>query len=154
MANATVEKLKALGLRHGEKAVVGLAAALCLVLLGMAATQPTIDLTPDQVKKAADAADSNISRRQDPDDILKRLEESGLKNPHFETMVDEQEKHALIAANFTPAQPWVSPEPGAGLIRDLPELIPPSELYAYPGRGGALVFALDENNNRKPADVE
>jgi hypothetical protein len=154
MANTSVEKLKALGLRHGEKAVVGLAAALCLVLLGMAATQPTIDLTPDQVKKAADAADSNISRRQVPDDILKRLEESGLKNPGFETMVDEQEKHALIAANFTPAQPWVSPEPGAGLIRDMPELIAPSELYAYPGRGGALVFALDENNNRQPADTE
>jgi hypothetical protein len=154
MANTSVEKLKTLGLRHGEKAVVGLAAALCLVLLGMAATQPTIDLTPDQVKKAADAADSNISRRQDPDDILKRLEESGLKNPGFETIVDEQEKHALIAANFTPAQPWVSPEPGAGLIRDMPEPIAPSELYAYPGRGGALVFALDESNNRKPSDVE
>ena len=27
MANASVEKLKALGLRHGEKAVMGLAAA-------------------------------------------------------------------------------------------------------------------------------
>ena len=31
--NATVEKLKALGLRHGEKAVMGLAVILCLLFL-------------------------------------------------------------------------------------------------------------------------
>ena len=42
------------------------------------------------------------------------------------------------------------PEPGAGLIRDTPVLIAPTELYAYPGRGGALVYELDEQGNRKP----
>ncbi|HMB08689.1 MAG TPA: hypothetical protein VKP69_33780 [Isosphaeraceae bacterium] len=154
MANASVEKLKALGLRHGEKAVVGLAAALCLVLLGRAATRPTIDLTPEQVRKDVEAAESNITRRRKSEEILARLEASGLKNPGFEEMVDAQEEHPLIAADYRPAQPWVTPEPGAGLIRDTPELIAPSELYAYPGRGGALVFALDEDDNRIPADVE
>ena len=32
MANASVEKLKTLGIRHGEKAVVGLSATLCCVV--------------------------------------------------------------------------------------------------------------------------
>ncbi len=45
---------------------------------------------------------------------------------------------------------WVTPEPGAGLIRDTPKLIAPSELFAYPGRGGLLVYALDEKGNRIP----
>src|SRR5205085_578645 len=123
MANASVEKLKALGLRHGEKAVVGLAAALCVVFLAMAATRPTIDLTPEQVKKTAEAAESNLSRPQKSEDILAQLETSGIKNPGFERMVEDQEKNALSPLAFKPAQPWVSPEPGAGLIRDTPELI-------------------------------
>ncbi|MGD0043762.1 MAG: hypothetical protein ABSE84_25715, partial [Isosphaeraceae bacterium] len=38
----------------------------------------------------------------------------------------------------------------AGLIRDTPVLIAPTDLYAYPGRGGALVYALDEQGNRIP----
>ena len=42
------------------------------------------------------------------------------------------------------------PEPGAGLIRDTPELIAPTELYAYPGRGGALVYELDEQRQPDP----
>ena len=63
MANAQVEKLKALGLRHGEKAVVGLAAALCLLFLVKAATKPTIKLTPDQVNQATKAAETNLNRR-------------------------------------------------------------------------------------------
>ncbi len=41
---------------------------------------------------------------------------------------------------------------GRGLIRDTPVLIAPSELYAYPGRGGFLVFALDADGNRQPDD--
>ena len=56
----------------------------------------------------------------------------------------------LVADNYKPDREWVTPEPGAGLIRDTPVLIAPTELYAYPGRGGALVYDLDENGNRKP----
>ena len=78
MANAQVEKLKALGLRHGEKAVVGLSAGLCLLFLVSAVMLPTIELTPDQVKASAQAANTNLERRQDPDDILKRLEDEGI----------------------------------------------------------------------------
>ena len=110
----------------------------------------TIDLTPDQVKQAADSAQSNLSRKQEPNDILKLLEEQKIKNPGFEAMVEQQEKNLLVAANFRPPQLWVTPEPGAGLIRDQPELIAVTELYAYPGRGGALVYELDDAGNRIP----
>ena len=56
----------------------------------------------------------------------------------------------LVADNYTPEREWVSPEPGAGLIRDTPVLIAPTDLYAYPGRGGALVYALDDQGKRIP----
>jgi hypothetical protein len=155
MANASVEKLKALGLRHGEKAVVGLAAALCVLFLFWAVTKPTIEMTPDDVRKAADSARKNIDAPQKIEDILGELERSGIKNPGFEQMVEEQQKNAPKAIAFAPSQLWVNPEPGAGLIRDTPELIAPTELYAYPGRGGVLMFALDENTgNRLPAEKE
>jgi hypothetical protein len=148
MANASAEKLKALGLRHGEKVVVGLAVAACIACLAMAATQPTIDLTPEEVEQHARWAKSNLKDNQSPQDILKRLEEANIKNAHFEQMVDDKEKNALVASAFAPPHPYNYPQPGAGLIRDMPELIAPTELVAYPGRGGALVFELDENNQR------
>jgi len=150
VANASVDKLKALGLRHGEKAVVGLTATLCVLFLFWAATAKTIELTPDQVKQSADSASSNLSRTQAPEDILQRIETEGVKNPGFTTIVTEQEKNLLVASAYRPHQLWVSPEPGAGLIRDQPELVAPKEIVAYPGRGGALVFELDENGNRIP----
>jgi hypothetical protein len=150
VANASVDKLKALGLRHGEKLVMALTAALCLFFMFTAASQETISLTPDQVKQAASQAESTLNRNQPPEDILKRLEDEGIKNPGFETIVEQQQKNLLVADNYRPHQLWVSPEPGAGLIRDMPELIAPTELYAYPGRGGALVFELDESGNRLP----
>ena len=36
----------------------------------------------------------------------------------------------------------------------MPELIAASELYAYPGRGGVLMFELDENGNRTPEEAK
>ncbi|SIN81018.1 hypothetical protein SAMN05444166_1010 [Singulisphaera sp. GP187] len=140
MANASVEKIKALGLRHGEKAVMGVTAAICLMFLYMAATRPTIETTPEQVRKAASDAESNISRRQSNEDILNLLENENIKNPNFEKMVDEQSSNKIDAIAFRVSSPWASPEPGAGLIRDTPELIAPTELVAYPGRGGVLIY--------------
>ncbi len=95
MANASVEKLKALGLRHGEKAVVGLAAVLCLVFLFMAATQPTIDLTPEQVKQAADSADVRTSNRtQSARTSSSGSRRRGSRTPSFEAMVEPGEEPA------------------------------------------------------------
>lgn len=150
MANAQVEKIKALGLRHGEKAVVALAAMLCLLFLVLAVTKKTTALTPDQVEKSAQAADSNLSRQQDRDDVLKRLEDDWLKSPDFVKTVEAQIKDKPNPDNYRAARPWITPEPGAGLIRETPGLIAPTDLYAYPGRGGARVYALDENGEPIP----
>ncbi|MDR3639660.1 MAG: hypothetical protein P4L84_38020, partial [Isosphaeraceae bacterium] len=147
-SNAAVEKIKALGLRHGEKAGVGLAAALCVLLLVMAAGKETIKLTPEQVKKSAEQASANINKEQSPESILERLEQAFLKKPEFEQVVDSQAKTLLVAANYKTRTPWVSPEPGAGLLRDDPVLIAVTELYAYPGRGGVLMYELTKEGER------
>jgi hypothetical protein len=149
-ANAIVDQLKVLGLRHGEKAGVAIASTVFLVCVGMAASQKTIDTTPDQVKKAAQQSQSNLERREDRDTILKKLEEKGIKDTSFAVLVGDQIKTALVPDNYKAQREWVTPEPGAGLIRDTPLLIAASELYAYPGRGGILLYELDDAGNRKP----
>ena len=150
MANPTVDKLKALGLRHGEKAVVGLMAAVALLCIVKAAGRPTIELTPAQVKSAAESASANINKRQDEADVLAKIEEAGIVNPNFESMVNAQINDKLVASNYSYDNPWVTPEPGAGLIRDQPKLIAPTELVAHFGRGGALLFELDAEGKRIP----
>ena len=150
MANPTVEKLKAAGLLYGDKAAVALTSLLFVVCLGAALSKQSIHLTPDEVKKRAQAADTNLNRRQERDDIIKVLETGGIKPTNFSKDVQDAAKMVLIADNYKPEREWVTPEPGAGLIRDTPVLIAPTDLYAYPGRGGAFVYDLDENGNRKP----
>jgi hypothetical protein len=150
-SNATVEQLKALGMRHGEKAVVGLAAVLCLLFLFMAVTRPTIDITPKDVKEHATAAQTNLNKPQGTESILVRLDNEFLKKPEFEQQVDKLAGVTLNASIYKPKQPWVYNEPGAGLLRDDPELIAVSDLYAYPGRGGALVYEL-KDGERVPDD--
>ena len=150
MANPTVEKLKEAGLLYGDKAAVALTSVLFVVCLGAALSMQSIQLTPDEVKKRAQAADTNLNRRRERDDIIKVLETGGIKPTNFSKEVQDAAKMVLLADNYKPEREWVTPEPGAGLIRDTPVLIAPTDLYAYPGRGGALVYDLDENGNRKP----
>ena len=83
MANPTVEKLKEVGLRYGDKAAVALTSLLFVVCLGAALSKKSIELTPDQVKKAAEAAETNINRHQERDDIIKVLEGGGIKPTNF-----------------------------------------------------------------------
>jgi hypothetical protein len=149
-ANAIGEKLKDLGLRHGEKAGVALASMVFFVCVGAAANKPTIDTTPENIKKSAQASDSNLNRPEKRESILEKLAEKGIKDTEFAKAIDEQVKTALVADNYKAAREWVTPEPGAGLIRDTPVLIAVSELYAYPGRGGLLVYELDKDGNRIP----
>ncbi len=150
MANPTVEKLKEVSLLYGDKAAVALTSLLFVVCLGAALSKKAIELTPDDVKKRAEAADTNINRRQDRDAIIKVLEAGGIKPTNFFKEAQDAAKTVLLADNYKPERECVSPEPGAGLIRDTPVLIAPTDLYAYPGRGGALVYALDEQGNRIP----
>jgi hypothetical protein len=147
MANPSVEKLKQFGLRHGEKAGVGLLAALCLFFLAKGFTHPTIDMTPDQLKKAAAAADQNLGRPQKDEDILSRLESENIKEVGFEKTVDKRIAVKQDAALFAFDNSWVSPEPGAGLLRDMPILLAVNTLYAHSGRGGLIVFERDENGD-------
>ena len=150
-ANAIVEKLAGVGLRHGEKAGVAIAVTVFLLCVAAAASQQTIDTSPEKVKAAADASNTNLSRTEDRESIVKRLEEKdNIKPTNFAATVEEQIKVKIDSTAYKPRREWVSPEPGAGLIRDQPKLIAPTDLYAYPGRGGLLVFALDEDGEKIP----
>src|SRR5271157_3255786 len=151
MANLTVEKLKEVGLLYGDKAAVALTSLLFVVCLGAALSKQSIQLTPEEVKKRAQAAETNLNRRQERDDIIKVLETGGIKSTNFSKEIQDTAKMVLIADNYKPEREWVTPEPGAGLIRDTPVLIAPTDLYAYPGRGGLLVYELDKDGNRIPA---
>ena len=149
-ANPKVEKLQALALRHGEKAVVTVAVVLFLFFVFKAITREApIAFGPDALQKKAEAADSNLSKKQEPSQILETLVASGLKpQTDFEKVVVQQQAHALNPADFVVKQKWVTPEPGAGLIRDQPELSAPENLYAYPNRGGYQLFETDEKGER------
>ncbi|MGO9465065.1 MAG: hypothetical protein ACLQIB_23820 [Isosphaeraceae bacterium] len=150
MANAFADQLKDLGLRHGEKAGVAVATAVFLLCVVAAASKKTIATTPEEIRKAAQASEGNLNRPEDRTTIIQKLQDKGIKDTSFAKEVDDQVKTLLVADNYKSAREWVTPEPGAGLIRDTPKLIAPSELFAYPGRGGLLVYALDEKGNRIP----
>lgn len=156
MANATVEKLKDLGIRHGEKAAVTLVGVLCVLFFGLAFAKPNLNLTADEVKGDSNKADQNLKRRQSEDDILATIEKDGIKDQAFEKVVDNQATSSLDPAQFLTRNPWVQPEPGAGLIRDTPDLIAPTNLLAHAGRGGTLVYKLDDKGERvvKKVDTE
>ena len=150
MANAAVDKLKNFGLRQGEKFVVGIAAAVLVAAIAILATSPTITTTPDELKKKAEQASSNLQRKQEPEAILAKIEEEGIVDPGFVQIIEKQAANTLKPSDFRPKLDWVTPEPGAGLIRDQPEIIAPTELYTFPGRGGALLYVLDEKKERIP----
>ena len=149
-ANAIVEQFKELGLRHGEKAGVAIASMAFFFCVVAAASQKTIDTSPEQIKKAAQQSQSNLGRQEKRETIIERLQEKGIKDSDFAKVVEEQVKTALAPDNYKAAREWVTPEPGAGLIRDEPKLIAVTELYAYPGRGGILIYDLDKDGNRIP----
>jgi hypothetical protein len=151
MANASVEKLKDLGIRHGEKAVVGLTATLFVVFVVVAVLNPVLEMKPEQLKSAATSAQSNLQAKQSESDILSKLEKDGLKEPNFQKIIEGQIANALKPDDYRTRLDWASPEPGAGLIRDQPELIAPVDLTAFPGRGGVLLFALNDSGERKIA---
>jgi hypothetical protein len=152
MANAQVEKLKDLGLRHGEKIVVGLAATVCVVLVVLALKKPSIALTADEIKQAANAARQNIDRQVDNKALLEQIEADGLKDPGFVKVVQERATRLANVETVALSHPFTYPDPGAGLIREAIELLAPTDLIAHAGRGGIHVFALDDSGNRIPED--
>jgi hypothetical protein len=152
MANPSVDKLKALAIRHGEKAVVGLTATICVVFIVLAVLNPTLEMKPEELQASATSAQSNLGVKQADKDILAKLEKDGLKEPDFQKMIEGQIANALKPDPYRARLDWVTPEPGAGLIRDQPELIAPTDLTAFPGRGGILMFALDPTTGERVID--
>ncbi len=148
MANASVEKLKALGMRHGEKAVVAVTALAFVACTALAVLRETMPMQPEELSTAANNASANLSKVQPQADVLDKLEKDGLVDPGFVKIVDNQLQNALKPDPYRARQDWVTPEPGAGLIRDQPELIAPTEVAAFPGRGGILMYTLDEKGDR------
>ena len=85
---------------------------------------PTIDLTPDQVKQAADAARVEPqpgSRSRTTSSSCSRSRRS--RTPASRRWSISRRRTCWSPPTSARAQLWVSPEPGAGLIRDQPELI-------------------------------
>jgi hypothetical protein len=148
-SNPAVEKLKNLGLRHGEKAVIGLAATLFFVFLGLAFSKPSIQMAPEELSTKATSASKNLSTQQKEEDILAKLEGLGIKPAtEFEKTAEAQLTKSLNPADFTVKSKWVTPEPGAGLIRDQPVLIAVTELNGFPNRGGYSLFDVDAKGDR------
>jgi hypothetical protein len=154
MANPTVEKLKVFGLRHGEKIVVGLSAAVFLLLVVKAVSKPVIQLTPAEVKAAADSAKQNIERPQGEEAILAKLADAGVVDSAFEKTVASREGQEVGVDQYALARPFAMPEPGAGLIRETVELLAATELAAHAGRGGINVYERDAQGNRIIEDPE
>ena len=148
MANPAVEKLKDFGIRHGEKVAVGIAGTLCLVFVVLAIIHPTLNLTPGEVEKSTAQAESNIGKKHSVEDVTAKLEGEGMKNPDFVAMVDTAAKNQLDSSQYKVDKLWVTTEPGAGMIRDTPRLIAPTELASWAGRGGALLYALDDKGEK------
>ena len=150
-ANAIVEKLKELGLRHGEKAGVAIA-SMVVFRLRRHGREPKDDrhiARTDQESRTAVAKVTSTrhgeTRDHHPEARGKRNQGQRLRQGGRRTGQD-----GARPDNYKAAREWVTPEPGAGLIRDTPTLIAVTELYAYPGRGGILVYDLDEDGNRIP----
>jgi hypothetical protein len=146
MANATVESLKRFGLRHGEKVAVGLIAALCVVFMILAGSKKTIDFTPEDIDKATTAANTNINRQHTPKEVLEKLDQDKLIDPEYAKQVAVAETKGRPALAFN-GPPLVYTEPGAGLIREMPTLIAPIELYASASRGAIPVIETDDKGD-------
>ena len=154
MANPTVEKLKVFGLRHGEKVAMGTVALIFFFCAYSAWTHPSIQITPEEVQKTAKDAAANLSRKQSTETILTKLTETGVKPQDFEKKVDAMQAGAVDVTKYKLDKPFVIPEPGAGLIRDMPEFLPPSQLYVHTGRGAVRVFAVTDEGKPIVKDEE
>ena len=150
--NAFVEKLKALGIRHGEKAVVGVAGGLFVMFVVSSFSQESIKLTPDEVQTHAKKARANLDEKQDPKYISGKLQTDGIKLAGFEGQVKDIDAKAIDTTAYALANPWVTVPPGAGNVRTTPIILAVTELYSSASQGGAVMFKLDENGERIPLD--
>ena len=71
--------------------------AIFFLCIGLAAKKETIDTDPDKVKAATKATEGNLNRHEDPEKIIEKLEEKGIKDSNFAKVVDDQVKTAARA---------------------------------------------------------
>ncbi|GAC1334419.1 MAG: hypothetical protein NVSMB14_01500 [Isosphaeraceae bacterium] len=164
MANATVEQLKDVGLKYGEKIGLGVAGAVCLFFIGQAVANKPLEMTPQQIEEAAKAAESNLNRSESEAQIAAKLADDDkvkLKIPDLAARVAKNDQAKLATnedsgAKFGSFHPWVVTEPGAGKIRELPPLgdLVIHDIEAASNRGGPVLFARDEKGDRKYASAD
>lgn len=147
MAHPIVEKLKTFGIRHGEKVAVAVVSALSLMMVAMAFSRPSIDITGEQITKATQQAQQNINAEQKEDSIVKAIRDQGIVLPNFEKVVDERQPGSADPARYELTNVLAAPEPGAGLLRDQPELIRVAKLEVHPGRGSIRLLEVDEQGD-------
>lgn len=147
MANPTVDKLKAFGLRHGEKVAMGAVALIFAFCAYSAWSHPSLDLTADEVSKTAKDALAKLNAQQKPETIVAKLDELNIKPMDFEKKVDALQAGTVDASQYKLVRPFVLPEPGAGLIRDMPQLLAPVNLAVHSGRGAVRILELDEDGH-------
>ena len=99
--NAIVEKLKDVGLRHGEKAGVAIASTLFFVCIGLAAKKETIKTTPEQIKAETHGVGQQPrSPRGSREDHRRVLNRKDIKDSDFAKVVDQQVKTALVPNDY------------------------------------------------------
>lgn len=154
MANPMVEKLQTFGIRHGEKVGVAVVSTLCLLMIWTAISRPMISTTPEEIMRDSSAARQNLDKQQDLKQIIEKIQADGIAQPGFEKIVDNRKPGSADASKFQLANLLEAPEPGAGLLREQPDLTAPTKLEIHPGRGSIRLFVLDEKGNVKTQPIK
>ena len=68
-------------------------------------------LTPDQIKKAAEAAETNINRRIEPEEILEKLEDEGIVRPQLRQGRSRSSRRSLLVADDLSSAPATGSRP-------------------------------------------
>ena len=131
MANAQVENSRPWACGTAKRPWWSLTAT-CAWSFCRGGTLPTIDLTPADVEKHAKAAKSNLDAKQAPDDILKSAGGAGDQEPGLRDARGQPVQERPRGRRLQGRPGLGLPEPGAGLIRDDPGLIAPTELSPTP----------------------
>ncbi len=150
MANPQLEMLKDFGIRHGEKFAVTITGAVFLLLVVMAVLQETIQVTPEEIDQLTKQGQQNLNRPQSDEEVQQKLQNDGVTETAFARIAEESTQPVDIVARadqFQVKRPWVVPEPGAGIVRRMPELVAVTELAAASNRGGFMIKQYDESGN-------
>lgn len=151
-----VDMLKSFFVNHGEKLAVGVAALACAGLAAVGLSKKPIELTPDQIKTAADQARQTLAREQPEDQVLETVSqrlaaEGNVEEPfalNFLAKHQAKLENKVTADQYRVPSQWVRQEPGAGVMRENPVVVAVNALEVSAGRGGAWVYKVDASGQR------